>query len=315
MERYLEQANKLISEAFRPNTKKGHEYALKIYTEVAEETESDPCSPTKELAAAYVTHLSQRFKTFKTVTTVLANLIATLKRSQINTSAFTTTEIIQLKFSLTKNMRNPIKKRPPVSTSTLRRIVEHLRQFKPNGYPLATAIIFLFNTGLRQSNIFPVTVKSFDPTRKVTRGDIDWRNDHYKITIKWAKANQTIDSKAQRIPRAMDPQICSYNSLWEMFVNSPKKGKNKPLICFPDGHPIPISYVTKIWKETMTELGIEAYQFSLHSLRRGHATHLMRIGVPDDKIAEHVGWKGKKSMYGYIPDPKQRNAYNALQLV
>lgn len=315
MQKYLTSASAMIKEAYRPNTVKSHSYAVNIFTQVAWETEQNPFAPSKELATAFVVHLAQRYKTFATVNTVYSSLVATLKRARIDTTPFMQTEMAQLIRSLTNNMRKAATKRPPVSTCTLRRIIQYFRTIPKYGNALATSILFLFNTGQRQSNVFPPSVKHFDHTRKFTRRDIKWRSDHYKIDIKWEKARQQAGHRTHRIPKSIDPDVCSYSSLWHMYTNNPNKSKNSPLICFDDGNPIPLPFIVTKWKQAMHHLGLAQQKFTLHSLRRGNAKYLALMGLKDDQIAGHVGWRSKNGMSAYIPPQEKRTAYGALKQV
>lgn len=85
-----------------------------------------------------------------------------------------------------------------------------------------------------------------------------------------------------------------------------------PLISFPDGKPIPLSYMTKRWRRAVAALGLGSIGFTLHSLRRGGARYLQDQGASPTQIASHAGWKSG-AMFDYIRPSHHRATYAALK--
>lgn len=279
---------------------------------MAREVKINPLKPNKELAAAVAINLYQRYKTFNTVNTVYSSLVACLRRAKIDVTCFNEYQLENLFRSLNMDMRTPVTKATPISPDLLRKIVSHMRRYEREGRHIATAVLFLFASGLRQSNVLPNSVEAFDPKRQVTRADITWAKSHYVINIKWEKPKQGAECRAQPIPTANDSTVCSYTALSHMWKNSVKKSPNTPLICFEDGNPIPLPYFRQKWKNTLQAIGIHDKTFTIHGLRRGNARFLQDMGLEVSEIKTHIGWESD-AVFGYIPKPAKKTAFKALK--
>lgn len=169
----------------------------------------------------------------------------------------------------------------------------------------------MFVTSVRQSNPLPTTQKAFDPTRQLVWRDIVWRHSYVKVDIKWGKAQQKSTTRYQKIPCAASHHVSTFAALRKLQASRNSR-PHKPIISFPDGKPIPISYVTKKWRKAMTTLGMGAVGFTLHSLRRGGACYLQDYGATPAQIASHGGWKSN-AVFDYIRAPNVRATYTALK--
>lgn len=174
---------------------------------------------------------------------------------------------------------------------------------------LAASALLMFTTAVRQSNIFPATIRAFDPTRHLTCEDVIWRPDYIKINIKWGKAQQKMCTKFPKIPRAASAEMCVYTALHHLSRASDFRPKS-PLIAFPNGNPVPVTYVTRKWKDALRSLNLEAQGFTLHSLHRGGARYLQDQGVETGNIARHAGWRSN-AINDYVNAPGLKQAYRA----
>lgn len=306
----MRKANEWMATAFRPATQRSHIYVIRLFVGLALKLSMDYLRPGRRLAMAFLVFLEHNYRTYKCVSNMLGTLVACLKRAHIDISAFELPETHTLLRSMSINKRTSPDQRPPVSAETLRRIVIYLRSHQPAGDRLAAAVLIMFVTGLRQSNLLPATQKSFDSTRQLTWRDISWRPDHIKLCIKWGKSQQQMSNRYVRIPRASDPELCTVTSLINIY--SAACDPDTPVVAFKDMRPIPLRYLTKRWKEAMQTLGLAPHRFTLHSLRRGGARFLQNSGLKTESIAGHVGWRSR-AIYEYISQPSTKMAYNALK--
>lgn len=270
----------------------------------------DHMHPSEELAISFVTFLACNYKTQKTVKSMTATLVACLQRAGINTDGFKSRRSFLLGRSVSINKRAPTQQRLPIDVNILERIVNHWRRYDSHGNMLSAAILVMFTTAVRQSNIFPTSQKVFDPSRQLVVADLMWRDEYVKLNIKWGKAQQKTCTKFVKIPKAKSSHLCTYTAL--KLVN---RGHNvtsrTPLICFPDGNPVPIAYVTRKWKQAMRALKLDNYKFTLHSLRRGGARFLQDQGVETANIMNHAGWRSS-AVNDYINAPGMQKTYAAL---
>ena len=54
--------------------------------------------------------------------------------------------------------------------------------------------------------------------------------------------------------------------------------------------------------QKLAELGLDAKQFGLHSLRCGGASGAAIAGVPDRLFKPHGRWRSENAKYGYVKD-------------
>lgn len=203
-------AHEWLQHAYRPAMQRHHSYIIRLYCGLASKLGLDSRNPTEELAILFTTFLACNFKTQKSVKSIKATLVACLDRAGINTSSFLTHKTSLLSRSISINKHTPTAQRPPVDTDILHRIVSYWRRYEDQGQMLAAAALLMFTTSVRQSNIFPTSQSSFDPTRQITVDDIVWRDNYFKINIKWGKSQQKVCTKYQKIPKATAISLCTF---------------------------------------------------------------------------------------------------------
>lgn len=164
LNRYLQKATQWMANAFPPATQRTHTYVIRLYVGLALKLSLDYLRPGKRLAMAFLIFLEHNYWTHKSVSNMLGSLVLCLKRAHIDVSAFSLPETQTLLRLMSINKRTPPDQRPPISVQVLKRIVIYLRSHYPVGDRLAAAVLVMFVTGLRQSNIAPVSQRSFDST-------------------------------------------------------------------------------------------------------------------------------------------------------
>lgn len=308
---YMSTARTWLRQAYRPATRRQHRYAVRLYTGLAQSEQLDPFRPDEQLAISFVVFLAKNFKTQKTVRSLLSTLVTCLARAGIDTHSFESRTSTQIVRSISINKRATTRQRPPVGTDVLQRVFSHWRATDRLAHTLITAVLLMFVTSVRQSNLFPTSVRAFDSTRQMTWGDVIWRKDYVKINIKWGKAQQKSTTRYQKIPRAASHRLCTYRAL-SILCRSRDTRRNAPLITFADGNPIPVSIMNRKWRSAMKALGLQEFGFTLHSLRRGGARFLQASGVDVHQIASHAGWKSS-AVFDCVQAPQRLQAYSALK--
>lgn len=240
-----------------------------------------------------------------------STLRACLERAGIDVSRFQSVRVALLLRSLDINMRRPTRQRPPVDTTILRRLIGYWKVTDSLADCLVAAVLMMFVTAMRQSNLFPTTQRAFDPTRHLIWGDLYWRQGYLKILVKWGKAQQKTVTRFQKVPLAEDGALCLYSALKRLYRSS-RKNHKAPMFAFHDGKPIPISFINKKWKSALQALALEQHGFTLHSLRRGGARYLQEMGVEVSAIAGHAGWKSG-AIFDYVNQPSQKPTMRALR--
>ena len=159
------------------------------------------------------------------------------------------------------------------------------------GLIMRTAILIMFYGALRQSEVAPPSIKTFDPTRHLTRRDVSI-GEQLNVRIKWGKNLQRFDQKKDITLSPMaDPLTCPVKAVEDVLAMSPGLPPHAPLLVFPDTTtPVPTSYLRAEWGRIMTRIGQSTAQYSLHSLRKAAATTAYGGGCTELEVQRHGGW-------------------------
>lgn len=261
---------------------------------------------------AFIEHLARTQRTAAAVLSTVSTLKGVLHRSNIQVVNFTTTSVSLMLRSIKINKRTPATQRPPIGPAKLRII---LIRFEDSEYPheLRAAIIIMFATAFRQSNIAPPTARQFDPSRHLTRADVRLGHDRVEICQRWSKTQQqTTMGRWIPLPRVRNSQLCPHAAISALLCHSPTRHPKQPFLCFHDGNPMPSSYIARQFRLALTRAGLASAGFTLHSLRRGGAQFLQKSGVQLPQVAAHGGWKSS-AIYRYVHRPHVNQAFQALK--
>lgn len=312
LQKYLNAARIRSAQAFRPATQRNQDYTLRLYIAFANSVSQPFRLPTPALLIAFLEYLATVQKTAASVISTFTTLKALLARRYVPMEAFDHPQLATQLRSIKINKRTPARQRPPVSLQHLRLILHRLREMD-YGHQLVVAILTMFVTNFRQSNIAPPSINSFDHTRHLTREDIRIRHSSISIYQKWSKTQQQVGmDRWLSIPRAASSQLCLVAAVIDLFLRSPTLKRSQPLLSFDDGNPITIPYINKAFKLAQRRAGLGRIPYTLHSLRRGGARFLQKAGVDLPAIATHGGWKSNTIMR-YVHQPHRRAAFQALQ--
>lgn len=285
---------------------------MKLFVGFALALRLDFYRPSVGLITAFIEHLASTQRTAASVLSSISTLRAVLQRHGNPTNNFAATSISLLLKSVKVNKRTPAVQRPPVHLSELRAIVCQL-QHMDYSYHLRVAVLLLFTTSFRQSNLASSTVRGFDATRHLTRMDVRLASSYVQIQEKWSKTRQQISrDRWLAVPRVLGSSLCLHAAITALLRISPTTRPSQPLLVFEDGAPMPLSYITRAFKLALARAGLSQRGLTLHSLRRGGARYLQRSGVNTADIASHGGWRSA-AMYRYINHPTKPAAFRALQ--
>lgn len=311
LDTYLRAANQRVSSAFRPSTQKNHKYILKLFIGFALALGQNYRLPSVSLIMAFTEHLAATQRTAASVISSISTLKAVLVRNHIPIGNFSAQSVdLQLR-SIKINKRTPAVQRPPVRLRDLRLIISHLSQMD---YPchLRVAILLLFTTAFRQSNLAPATARAFDPSRHLLRADVRLASAHVQVREKWSKTRQQITrDRWLAVPRVTGSPLCLHAAITALYWESPTNRPGQPLLTFQDGIVMPLSFITKAFKLALARSGL-SHRLTLHSLRRGGARFLQLAGVNTPDIASHGGWRSG-AIFRYIDHPTKPAAFSALQ--
>lgn len=311
---YLRSARRRAAQAFRPSTQKNQSYIVRLFIGFSTRFGLDFTQPSEGLLAAFLEHLARTQRTAASVISSFSTLRAALDRQGFPTHNFKSTSLSLLLRAIRINKRTPAQQRPPMSIPHLKRLLVCIMDMD-YAHHLRAAIVLMFATNFRQSNLAPPTSRQFDGTRHLTRADVRFRSDVMLVYQKWSKTQQQVGrDRWIPIPRVTGSQLCPFSAMRQLLALSPTTSALQPLLTFDDGAPIPLSYINKKFRVALARAGLASANYTLHSLRRGGARFLQRSGLDVPDIAAHGGWRSSAIMR-YINNPHKRAAFQALRFL
>lgn len=309
LDRHLRSAERLMAGAIRPGTRANHMAALRTFIGFSVFHNLDFHSPDVPHICAFINYLVTHYSNPGTLANYISSLTSVLRRLHVNVSSFASIEVTDLMASIKINIRHVPNKRPPVTVEMLPVLVYSVVG-DPQGPTVAFAIIIMFVTFLRQSNLAPRNKSMFDPTRHLTRSDVYLTSEAVVFNIKWSKTQQGPSASSVAAPAMPGRVFCPVAACQRMLQHAPTRDANQPLLSFPDGSPLPISYIDKVWDTALMGMGIPQRTYTLHSLRRGGATEVYGAGTASvQEIQQHGQWRSD-AVYQYLPnDPRSSSVF------
>ena len=182
----------------------------------------------------------------------------------------------------------------------LARIVAACDHF-PNHIVFKALYTISFFSFLRLSNLLPHSIKMFDISRQLCRGDIFFSQNTATILIKWSKTIQNRQEiKTIVIPLLHGTPICPVQAVRHMLAAYPDHD-NAPLFQIPSGSsliPLTDSKARKHLKNISLLLQITP-TLTFHMFRKGGTTWAFNHGVPIENIMQHGTWSSQ-TVWRYI---------------
>jgi integrase len=165
---------------------------------------------------------------------------------------------------------------------------------------IKAALLLLYFSFLRQSNIAPKSSKKFDPTRHLATADLFFSPPGYVLLIKWTKTIQHGRHVLLPVP-ALAHRHCPVQAIRRMLALKPTHATPaSPLFTLPNTDiPMTTTYLSEALQIIVQALGATPAAYSLHSFRRGGASAAYQAGVDYAQIKSHGIWSSD-SFWGYI---------------
>lgn len=288
--------------ARRPGTTSYHKSVLAKFVRFTAKFKLSFTEPHPEIICMFLEQCLQTVKSPATIRNYVSALSSAYRQMGLDASPFLSFRVRNALISIDNNVRHIPAPALPVSPVLLKKIVRIVRRL-PNGESVAAAIILMFQTFYRQSNFAAATSVAFDPSRHLTRGDIRVEAGAVTVTHKWSKSHQAASHRAFTvIPAVPGSELCPKRALVRMERDVPTRHHQQPLLMFRDENHIPLSYLRKVWKTVITVLKLpQSHRYTLHSLRRGAATHIYSVDPSTrDEIKRHGLWRSN-AVDTYLP--------------
>lgn len=205
--------------------------------------------------------------------------------------------------SIDKNVRHSPCPSLPVTPAILRKVVRVTLRLR-HGTTLAAALVLLFHTFFRLSNLCATSTTEFDADRQLTRGDVAVTRSGLSIRHKWSKSHQSsTHSAVVNIPRVAGSALCPVATYNDMLSSMPTKHPRQPMLMYDDGNHMPAPYIRRVWDAIIAACKLpQGTAYTMHGIRRGAATHVLSCDpTARDAIMKHGMWRSN-AVDLYLPD-------------
>lgn len=303
LQRLARLAERRQAMAFRPGTRSNHRSVLTKFVRFCAGFNIDFASPSDETICMFFEHCLEHVKAPATIKNYSSTLASCYNQMGLDSSPFQAYRVKLALTSVDKNVRHIPEPSLPVSAVLLKKVIRVVNKLR-DGPTVSCALIVMFHTFFRQSNLAAPTSLDFDATRQLVRSDVVVRDTLLQFSHKWSKSHQSASHHQHVIIPAVPGNIlCPKQAVSLMLKAVPTRRPHQPFLSFQDGSHLPASYLRKVWNTVLRVLAIpNCERYSLHGLRRGGATHVFNQDPSArDAIKSHGLWKSN-AVDRYLPD-------------
>ena len=183
----------------------------------------------------------------------------------------------------------------PITPHLLLSIRGRLNLYNPVEAVFWAACLTAFFGFLRKANLFPPSVKGFDPSRHLCRQDLTLHQWGVTLHIRWSKTIQFGERALEApLPRLVGHPLCPVAALVHAFTLTLGASLTGPAFVIKVGSqftPFPPSKFVSLLRTHLSALGYNPNLYSGHSFRRGAASWALRNGLPGETIKILGDWK------------------------
>lgn len=240
---------------------------------------------------------SESVSSYQYVSNVLSTLkcIATMLGHNLDT--VTTSNLSMFMAGLKRNMGNSVCQKLPLTPQMLLLMSQFVDMSNSFHLCVWSAILFMFFTFFRKSNVMPDSSLKFDSAKQVTRGSIliDEGKTLMIVKVTWSKTIQ-YSQRILYIPVCHIPgsTLCPVKAFAKLCELVPVSDTSPAFVYCRNGKVIPLVYkvFVKQLRHWLTCIGIRCPNlYSSHSLRRGGATWAFQSGVSPELIKLQGDWQ------------------------
>ena len=165
-----------------------------------------------------------------------------------------------------------VNRKVPITYEMLKAIIGQCNPATESGY--IACILTGFYTFLRKANLCPKSETSFDPCFTLSRESVRFDDLGAVVTVKGSKVIQ-FRERTLEIPivyNVNDKSLCPVLALQTHFKHV-KSETSSPLFLEQSGKAITYSKISTFLKSKLISCGFDHTKASMHSLRRGGASH------------------------------------------
>lgn len=306
LQRLASEAEQRQATSRRPGTRANHRSTLIKFVKFIVRCGGHFTRPTPQQVCMFFELCLRSARSPATIKNYASNLSSVYRRMGLDPAPFLSFKVKNALSSIDVNVRYISTPSLAVTPAILKRVVRITRHLS-EGPTLVTAFVLMFHTFYRQSNLSARTSAMFDPTRQLTRGDVVVGRNKLTILHKWSKSHQSHNHRAiTQVPAVPGSLLCPKDAYLRMLQHRPTRHSNQPLLTFRDGNHMPSTYLRRVWTAVLRAGGIPRHDaYTLHGLRRGAATHVIRSDPSArEDIKRHGLWQSD-CVDKYLPPPSK----------
>ena len=292
-------ASSRILQGFRPATLRQYTRMWTDFLSFQVVAGLPPCQVNTYILLAFMEFLVRNHHSKSSITNYLVATRAFHIIHGLNTQAFRDQRIQLFLKSLTITAPLTPANRASLDIQILERTVIEC-QSHPHPIVFKPLYLLCFFSFLRLSNILPHSIRTFDYTRQLARGDFIPSQAGAVVLLKWSKTIQ--DRKTTQtipLPHLGASPLCPITAILAMtheIVANP----NDPLFIVPSPNQVPLtdSVARKHLKKISTALNISP-PLTFHAFRRAGASWAFKQGVPLEHIMKHGTWRSD-AIWSYL---------------
>lgn len=273
----------------------------------------DFTDPTDEWLCLFFEHCLKSVKAPNTIKNYSSALASAYRRMGLPHAPFEAFKVKNALVSINKNVRHSPSPSLPVTPAILRKVIRVAVRLR-HGKTVVAAIVLLFYTFFRLSNLSAVTTMEFDADRQLTRGDVRVSPDGLSIRHKWSKSHQSSSHSAiVNVPRVEGSVLCPVAAYIDMLASMPTRHPRQPMLMFNDGNHMPAPYIRRVWNAIIAACKLpQGTAYTVHGIRRGAASHVLSCDpTARDAIMKHGMWRSS-AVDLYLPDTSGK-VYNVMK--
>lgn len=183
----------------------------------------------------------------------------------------------------------------PITPIILMQILPQLDIKSPRDICFWAACLVAFFSFFRKSNLFPPSLKDFNPNIHLSRHNVSFSPNGVILHVHWSKTIQFRErSLSVPLPLILSSPLCPTQALLLLFRLCPSKNLKIPVFMFPTpGGCRLLSYdifLSRL-RECLGHLRIDHSKYSGHSFRRGGASFALECGLPHEIIQAQGDWR------------------------
>ena len=183
----------------------------------------------------------------------------------------------------------------PITLDILRKIFLVLDLHSSFDRTFWAACLVGFFSFFRKSNLLVPSHILFDPGRSLCANDVQFNDDGVILTVRWSKVIQFRERILHiPLPKIPNSPFCPSTALLHLTLDCPPCSRPVPLFRYSwagaSNVPLTQTKFTEKLHACLVGIGLDASNYSGHSLRRGGASWALQCGLPVDLIKIQGDW-------------------------